>query len=123
MTYRGIGQTTFEMEPFGLIVGNPSQSPSSQCWHSGGKIAQSASVTQSPTGSVVVVVVGQATPEGYARHSSTSAGRPPRSQAGSTRCSPTGTGMRYGVPDEKHGARQPQQVGQWKPNVQVSSQA
>src|SRR5438477_364085 len=88
MTYRGIGQTTFEMEPFGLIVGNPSQSPSSQCWHSGGKIAQSASVTQSPTGSVVVVVVGQATPEGCARHSSTSAGRPPRSQAGSTRCSP-----------------------------------
>lgn len=48
MTYRGIGQTTFEMEPFGLIVGNPSQSPSSQCWHSGGKIAQSASVMQRP---------------------------------------------------------------------------
>ena len=70
--YCGIGQTTFEMEPFGLIVGNLSQSPSSQCWHSGGKIAQSASVRQLPTGRVVVVVVGQATPAGCAWQSSSS---------------------------------------------------
>ena len=31
LVYRRIAQTTPEMEPFGLIVGKPSQVPSSQC--------------------------------------------------------------------------------------------